>query len=48
MNNQTVLELNNRTLDNCLFSLIIIPTKIYYKEGENLVKTLSSIVCKFF
>ena len=34
---QTVLELNNRTLDNCLFSLIIIPTKIYYKEGENLV-----------
>ena len=37
MNNQTVLELNNRTLDNCLFSLIIIPTKIYYKEGENLV-----------
>ena len=37
MNNQTVLELNNRTLDSCLFSLIIIPTKIYYKEGENLV-----------
>lgn len=37
MNNQTVLELNNRTLDACLFSLIVIPSKIYYKEGENLV-----------
>ena len=37
MNNQTVLELNNRKLDSCLFSLIIIPTKIYYKEDENLV-----------
>ena len=36
MNNQTICELNNRNLDNCLFSIMIIPTKIYFKENNNL------------
>ena len=42
MNNQTIEELNNRDLDNCLFSIMIIPTNIYFMEGENLInqKTL--------
>ena len=42
MNNQTICELNNRNLDNCLFSIMIIPTKIYFKENNNLTneKTL--------
>ena len=35
MNNQTICELNNRNLDNCLFSVMIIPTKIYFKENDN-------------
>lgn len=42
MNNQTIDELNSRNLDNCLFSIMIIPTKIYFKEKEDLIneKTL--------
>lgn len=42
MNNQTIDELNNRNLDQCLFSIMIIPTKIYFKEKEGLTneKTL--------
>lgn len=35
MNNQTICELNNRNLDNCLFSIMVIPTKIYFKENDN-------------
>lgn len=35
MNNQTIEELNNRKLDRCYFSIICIPIKIYFKEGEN-------------
>ena len=35
MNNQTVKELNNRKLDECYFSIICFPIKIYFKEGEN-------------
>lgn len=34
MNNSTIDELNNRTLDPCLFSIIVIPTEIYIKESE--------------
>lgn len=37
MNNQTINELHNRKLDNCLISIIVIPTKFYYKEREGLV-----------
>lgn len=37
MNNTTVKELNNRLLDNCLISIIVIPTKIYYKKNDGLV-----------
>ena len=42
MNNQTIDELNNRNLDNCLFSIMIIPTKIFFKEKEAITneKTL--------
>ena len=37
MNNQTIKELNNRLLDPCLFSIIIIPSKIYFKEKEDFI-----------
>ena len=35
MNNSNVLELNNRKLDNCLFSIIVIPIKAYFKEENS-------------
>lgn len=35
MNNQTVDELNNRKLNECYFSIMFIPIKIYLKRGEN-------------
>jgi len=35
MNNQTVDELNNRKLNECYFSIMCIPVKIYLKRGEN-------------
>ena len=35
MNNSSILELNNRKLDNCLFSIIIIPVKAYFKTNNN-------------
>ena len=39
MNNQTVKELNNRKLDSCLFSIIIISSKIYFKEKEDQINS---------
>lgn len=37
MNNQTIEELNNRYLDPCLISIIVIPISIYHKESEYLI-----------
>lgn len=37
MNNTTVQELNNRNLYKCFISIIVVPTKIYYKEKEDLI-----------
>lgn len=37
MNNQTINEINNRKLDPCLFSIMVISSKIYFKEKEDLI-----------
>lgn len=37
MINLTVTELNNRTLDECYISIIVIPSKILYEKKEGLV-----------
>lgn len=38
MNNSTIEELNNRLFDPCLFSILIVPTKIYYKVSDNFIQ----------
>ena len=38
MNNSSILELNNRKLDNCLFSIIVIPVKAYFKTNHDYSK----------
>ena len=37
MNNQTINDLNNRKLDPCLFSIIIFPSNIYFKQSDDII-----------
>ena len=37
MNNNSVTELKNRDLDNCLISIYIITTKIYFKQNNDYI-----------
>lgn len=37
MNNQTIEQLNNRKFEECYFSIICIPVKIYFNEEENVI-----------
>lgn len=36
MNNQNIINLHNRKLDGCYFSIMCIPVKIYLKGGMML------------
>lgn len=37
MNNTSTEELNNRLFDPCVISLLVVPTKIFYKVSENFI-----------